>query len=57
MARSGQQSADAVSGGPAGRAGCAAQVLETTALGAAYLAGLAAGFWKNKRDIEGVVEG
>ena len=28
------------------------QVLETTALGAAYLAGLAVGFWKNKRDID-----
>lgn len=27
-------------------------VLETTALGAAYLAGLAVGFWKNKRAIE-----
>ena len=28
------------------------QVLETTALGAAYLAGLAVGFWKNKHDID-----
>ena len=28
------------------------QVLETTALGAAYLAGLAVGFWKNKREID-----
>ncbi len=27
-------------------------VLETTALGAAYLAGLAVGFWKNARDID-----
>lgn len=27
------------------------QVIETTALGAAYLAGLAVGFWKNKEDI------
>lgn len=27
-------------------------VLETTALGAAYLAGLAVGFWKNKREID-----
>jgi glycerol kinase len=27
------------------------KVLETTALGAAYLAGLAAGFWKNEADI------
>ena len=27
-------------------------VLETTALGAAYLAGLAVGFWKNTRDID-----
>jgi glycerol kinase len=26
-------------------------VQETTALGAAYLAGLAVGFWKDKRDI------
>ena len=28
------------------------KVLETTALGAAYLAGLAVGFWKNKREID-----
>ncbi len=28
------------------------QVQETTALGAAYLAGLAVGFWKNTRDLE-----
>ncbi len=28
------------------------QVLETTALGAAYLAGLAVGFWKNKKEID-----
>ncbi|KIL38861.1 glycerol kinase [Gordoniibacillus kamchatkensis] len=28
-------------------------VNETTALGAAYLAGLAVGFWKNKREIQG----
>ena len=27
------------------------QVTETTALGAAYLAGLAVGFWKNKSEI------
>jgi len=27
------------------------EVNETTALGAAYLAGLAVGFWKNKQDI------
>lgn len=27
------------------------EVIETTALGAAYLAGLAVGFWKNKNDI------
>jgi glycerol kinase len=27
------------------------KVLETTALGAAYLAGLAAGFWKDRRQI------
>ena len=27
------------------------QVAETTALGAAYLAGLAVGFWKDKNDI------
>jgi glycerol kinase len=26
-------------------------VLETTALGAAYLAGLAVGFWQNKQEI------
>ena len=29
------------------------RVLETTALGAAYLAGLAVGFWKNKQEIAG----
>lgn len=29
------------------------KITETTALGAAYLAGLAAGFWKNKNDIQG----
>ncbi len=28
------------------------KITETTALGAAYLAGLAVGFWKNKEDIE-----
>ena len=28
------------------------KVLETTALGAAYLAGLAVGFWKNKKEID-----
>ena len=28
------------------------KVVETTALGAAYLAGLAAGFWKDKADVE-----
>jgi glycerol kinase len=27
------------------------EVIETTALGAAYLAGLATGFWKDKNDI------
>ena len=31
----------------------AAVVTETTALGAAYLAGLAVGFWKNQREIAG----
>lgn len=28
------------------------EIIETTALGAAYLAGLAVGFWKNKEDIK-----
>ncbi|MEG1545939.1 MAG: FGGY-family carbohydrate kinase, partial [Bacteroides sp.] len=28
------------------------QCIETTALGAAYLAGLAVGYWKNKSDIK-----
>ena len=32
------------------------RVLETTALGAAYLAGLATGFWKSTREIEGLRE-
>ncbi len=27
------------------------QIIETTALGAAYLAGLATGFWKDKKEI------
>jgi len=27
------------------------EVIETTALGAAYLAGLAVGYWKNKEDV------
>jgi glycerol kinase len=27
------------------------EVIETTALGAAYLAGLATGYWKDKQDI------
>ncbi|MCH8869385.1 MAG: glycerol kinase GlpK, partial [Chloroflexi bacterium] len=30
------------------------QVVETTALGAAYLAGLAVGFWKDQEEIEGL---
>ena len=28
------------------------EIIETTALGAAYLAGLATGFWKNREDIK-----
>jgi len=32
------------------------KVVETTALGAAYLAGLAVGFWTNKEDITGNIE-
>src|SRR6185436_14828103 len=28
------------------------KILETTALGAAYLAGLAVGFWKDRNDVE-----
>jgi glycerol kinase len=32
------------------------QVIETTALGAAYLAGLAVGFWKNKEEIASKVD-
>ncbi len=32
------------------------EVTETTALGAAYLAGLAVGFWKNKSEIENISE-
>ena len=28
------------------------EIIETTALGAAYLAGLAVGFWKNKEEIK-----
>ena len=31
----------------------AAQVFETTALGAAYLAGLGVGYWKSAQDIAG----
>jgi len=27
------------------------QIIETTALGAAYLAGLATGFWKDKKEL------
>lgn len=32
------------------------KVVETTALGAAYLAGLAVGFWKNREEIESIRE-
>ena len=41
--------ADAVPGRRAGRAGHPAEVAETTALGAAYAAGLATGFWRNRK--------
>ena len=33
------------------------RVLETTALGAAYLAGLAVGYWKDASDVEGQLAG
>ena len=46
-----QRSPDAVPGGPARRAGRPAAVTETTALGAAYLAGLAVGFWTSPGEI------
>ena len=44
--RHGQQPADAVAGRHPRRTGGEAVVSETTALGAAYAAGLAVGFWK-----------
>ena len=41
---------------PGGYAGCAGEsslaVVETTAMGAAYLAGLAVGYWENKEDVK-----
>ena len=43
--------ADAVSGGHAERAGVRPRVLETTALGAAYAAGLAVGYWDGLDDL------
>jgi glycerol kinase len=46
-----QRPADAVPGRPAGRAGGPSKVTETTALGAAYLAGLAVGFWDTQEEI------
>lgn len=42
---------DAVSGGYAAEHVLRPECIETTALGAAYLAGLAVGFWKDKDDI------
>ena len=46
-----ERPADAVPGRSARRAGRAPEGAETTALGAAYLAGLAVGYWKNTDDI------
>ena len=48
-----ERSADAVPGRPARRRrSCARRVVETTALGAAYLAGLGVGFWRSPRELE-----
>ena len=49
--RRGERAAHAVPGRPPRRPGRAPEVLETTALGAAYLAGLAVGFWKNASEV------
>ena len=43
--------ADAIPGGCAGCAGGAPIVTETTALGAAYLAGIAVGFWHSQQEV------
>ena len=49
--RHGQQRADAVAGGYPRSAGRPPVVAETTALGAAYAAGLATGFWRDLDDL------
>ena len=51
--RRAERSAAAVSGGLLGVPVVRPAVTETTALGAAYLAGLAVGFWKSPEDIAG----
>ena len=55
--RGGEQFADAVPGGSAADSGGAAGGVETTALGAAYLAGLATGFWGSPQEIWGKRKG
>ena len=46
-----QRAADAVPGGHARRAGRATTITETTALGAAYAAGLAVGYWSGREEL------
>jgi len=50
-ARNRERLPDAVPADVMGRRCAGPKVLETTALGAAYLAGLATGFWKDRRQI------
>ena len=49
--RCGQQPADAVPGRPAAGAGRPAEGRRDDGLGAAYLAGLAVGFWKDRAEV------
>lgn len=46
-----QQLSHADAGGYYQRAGAAPRCVETTAMGAAYLAGLAVGYWASKEDV------